>query len=55
MNRPRNVLSRAERLEKLTEAGKWHEGDSIFNLPKVKGEIKIKKAKKKKKKEEEEE
>ncbi len=34
--RKRNVLTRAERLEKLKEKGLWNEGDSIFGLPKVK-------------------
>ena len=32
----RNVLKRAERLEKLKETERWQEGDSIFGLPKVK-------------------
>jgi small basic protein (TIGR04137 family) len=34
--RARSVLSRAERLAELKEAGRWHEGDSILGLPKVK-------------------
>jgi small basic protein (TIGR04137 family) len=33
--RHRNVLSRTERLEKLTEDGKWDEKKSVFGLPKV--------------------
>ena len=33
--RHRNVLSRAERLEKLKDAGKWKDGDTVFGLPKV--------------------
>ena len=32
----RNVLKRAERLEKLKETERWQESDSIFGLPKVK-------------------
>ena len=32
----RNVLSRAERIERLRADGKWTQGkNSIFNLPKV--------------------
>lgn len=45
LQRHRNVLTRAERIEHLAKLGKWKEGDSIFRLPKVKGEVKIKKAK----------
>src|SRR5215467_8717312 len=33
--RHRNVLTRAERLEKLTEAEKWTEAKSVYGLPKV--------------------
>ena len=33
--RHRNVLSRAERLEKLTEEEKWNESKSVYGLPKV--------------------
>lgn len=33
--RHRNVLSRAERVFLLEEEGKWHEGMSVFGLPKV--------------------
>lgn len=47
LRRPRSVLSRAERLERLKEAGKWREGDSVFGLPKVR--TILAKAKKKKK------
>ena len=46
----RNVLKRAERLEKLKETERWQEGDSIFGLPKVKiqkGALKRKKKVKK--------
>jgi small basic protein (TIGR04137 family) len=35
LSRHRNVLSRAERIEKLKEEERWSEGDSIFRLPKV--------------------
>src|SRR5437588_4304116 len=31
----RNVLTRAERVEKLKEAERWREGDSVLGLPKV--------------------
>ncbi len=33
--RHRNVLTRAERLEKLIDDGKWREDQSILGLPKV--------------------
>lgn len=45
LKRYRNVFTRAERLEKLEEMKKWQEGMSVFGLPKVKGEAKLKKAK----------
>lgn len=45
LQRHRNVFTRAERIEILEKEGKWREGDSVFHLPKVKGEVKIKKAK----------
>lgn len=35
LRRHRNVLSRAERIEKLKEEEKWEEGQSAFGLPKV--------------------
>lgn len=35
LRRHRNVLTRAERIEKLTEEERWTEDDSIFALPKV--------------------
>ncbi len=35
LTRHRNVLSRAERIEKLKEEEKWTEGDSLTGLPKV--------------------
>src|ERR687896_465491 len=44
----RNVLTRGERLQKLKEAEKWQDGNSVFGLPKVRV---IKVALKKKKRE----
>ena len=35
LERHRNVLSRAERIEKLKEEERWTEGDSVMGLPKV--------------------
>ena len=35
LTRHRNVLSRAERVEKLQEEEKWLEGQSVLGLPKV--------------------
>jgi small basic protein (TIGR04137 family) len=35
LERHRNVLSRAERIEKLKEEERWDEGDAVFGLPKV--------------------
>ena len=35
LSRHRNVLSRAERVEKLREEERWEEGDSLLGLPKV--------------------
>jgi len=35
LTRHRNVLSRAERIEKLKEEERWSEGDSLMGLPKV--------------------
>src|SRR5437870_13034244 len=31
----RNVLNRAERIAKLKETERWHEGDKVLGLPKV--------------------
>ncbi|RMG12984.1 MAG: small basic protein [Planctomycetota bacterium] len=54
MQRTRNVYTRAERLEKLKEQGRWSEGDSVYGLPKVRAlVVKVGGKKKKKKKEEE--
>jgi len=35
LSRHRNVLTRAERIEKLKEEDRWSEDDSLFGLPKV--------------------
>ena len=35
MSRVRNVLTRAERLDKLKEAERWTEGSPVLGLPKV--------------------
>ena len=35
LKRARNVLTRAERIEKLLKDGRWKEGESVFGLPKV--------------------
>ena len=52
--RNRNVLTRAERIGKLTEAERWKEGDSVMGLPKTRVvKITLKKKKKAKKAEEE--
>ncbi|MDE0940689.1 MAG: small basic protein [Pirellulales bacterium] len=48
--RSRNVLTRAERITKLTETDRWKEGDSPTGLIKVRVETTV--IKKKKKKEE---
>jgi small basic protein (TIGR04137 family) len=37
----RSVLSRWERLEKLTLAGRWKQGDSVLGLPKVRTKFKV--------------
>ena len=54
LSRHRNVLSRAERIEKLAEEGIWEEGDDVTGLPKV-GHRKVQAAKKESKKQEGEE
>ena len=48
LKRSRNVLTRAERILKLEEEGRWLEGDSPFGLPSVR----VRRAKVKKRKEE---
>ena len=35
LERHKNVLSRAERIEKLKEEERWDEEQSVFGLPKV--------------------
>jgi len=35
LERHRNVLSRAERIEKLKDLEQWQDGDSLLGLPKV--------------------
>jgi len=44
----RSVLKRVERLEKLKEADRWNEGDSLYGLPKVRVRKLVLKKKKKK-------
>ena len=51
LSRHRNVLTRAERLEKLKDAEQWEEKKSVFGLPKV-ANRNVKVGKKAKKKEE---
>jgi small basic protein (TIGR04137 family) len=52
--RNRNVLTRAERLAKLQDAERWHEGDPVLGMPKVRVQkISLKKKKKAKGKEDE--
>jgi small basic protein (TIGR04137 family) len=52
--RSRNVLTRAERIEKLKESERWEEGDPVLGLPKVLvPKVALKKKKKAKKAEEE--
>jgi small basic protein (TIGR04137 family) len=50
----RSVLTRAERLQRLTDAERWKEGDSPIGLPKVRVRKLSMKKKKKKAKEGEE-
>ena len=53
--RNRNVLTRPERIQKLMEAERWSEGDSVLGLPKVRVlKVSLKKKKKVKKADEEE-
>jgi len=35
LSRHRNVLTRAERIERLKEEERWSEGDPLLGLPKV--------------------
>ncbi len=55
LSRTRNVWTRAERLARLTEEGRYLEGESVFNLPKVRTQLKAKGKKKKKEAKEEKE
>mgnify|MGYP001828267488 CR=1 FL=1 len=41
LERPRSVLTRWERIEKLKEAEKWREGDDVLGLPKVRTKFKV--------------
>ena len=51
----RNVLTRAERLQRLLDEDRWSEGDSVLGLPKVRVQkLQLKKKKKVKKAEDEE-
>jgi len=52
MIRNRNVLTRAERIEKLKSSERWSEGDEVLGLPKVRVAKMALKKKKKAKKEE---
>ncbi|MDR1483267.1 MAG: small basic protein [Planctomycetaceae bacterium] len=51
--RARNVLTRAERLERLSQQDRWKEEDGVFGLSKVRVYRVVVKKKKKKKGEEE--
>ncbi len=54
MIRNRNVLTRAERLERLQATERWKEGDPVLGLPKVRVQkVTLKKKKKVKKQDEE--
>jgi small basic protein (TIGR04137 family) len=55
MTRARSVLTRDERIKRLTDAERWKEGDSPFGLAKVRVyKLEVKKKKKKAKEGEEE-
>ena len=54
MTRARSVLTRGERIKRLTDAERWKEGDSPYGLPKVRVyKLEMKKKKKKAKEDEE--
>ncbi len=38
IRKKRNVLKRFERIDKLSEEGRWKEGDKVMGLPKTKSE-----------------
>lgn len=42
LERPRSVLSRWERIERLKDQGKWDDGDEVLGLPKVRTKFKVK-------------
>ena len=53
-SKQRNVLTRAERLEKLAATDRWKEGEAVLGIPKVRVQkISMKKKKKVKKAEDE--
>ncbi len=52
VTRTRNVLTRAERIEKLRQQDRWTEENGVFGLPKVRVYQVVIKKKKKKEKEE---
>ena len=39
--RPRSVLTRWERIEKLKEQERWSDGDPVLGLPKVRTKFKV--------------
>ncbi len=39
--RPRSVLTRWERIEKLQEQERWSPGDAVLGLPKVRTKFKV--------------
>jgi small basic protein (TIGR04137 family) len=50
MIRNRNVLTRAERIERLKAVERWNDGDAVLGLPKVRVQkVSLKKKKKVKK------
>ena len=38
----RNVWTRFERIQALMKLGRWHEGDTVLGLPKVRTHFKVK-------------
>lgn len=55
LTRHRNVLTRAERIERLSDQNRWEDGDSVLGLPKVSNRSVVVGKKKKKAKDEGEE
>lgn len=51
--RERSVLTRWERIEKLTDEERWVDGDSVMGLPKVRTKFKVRSRKQLKRLEEE--